>query len=427
MRIEILHEIANSLRNNKLRTALTGFAVSWGIFLLITLLGAGNGLMNSFMGNVGDYISLTIRVEGWRTSKPYNGFKEGRTIQLDQKDLDYTQGPDWEGTIENVSTTTSSTSSVLALDGKTVSGWLTGAMPEHQEQMKIKMAAGRFLNPDDIRERRKVMIISSAQAKELVSGEISTIVGKWIKAGAISYHVVGVYYTDEREFRRASYIPYSTYKGIYDSSDKIESISFSVNGPVTLEEHKAFEADYTGALKRFHDIAPDDGMGLWIDNGYTNNLEMTKASNILRIALWILGLLTLVSGIVGVSNIMLITVKERTHEFGIRKAIGARPGAILKLIITESICITAVFGYVGMLLGMLACQIMDMTVARNAVDIGMNGDGELIKINMLVNPAVGLDTALEATLLLIIAGTIAGAIPAWKAARVKPIEALRAE
>ena len=421
MRIEIIHEIASSLRNNKLRTALTGFAVSWGIFLLIALLGAGNGLMNSFHGNVEDFISQTITVEGWRTSKPYNGFKDGRYIQLDQQDVTYTQGKEWEDVIENVTTTTSSTSTPLALNGKTVNGWLTGAMPKHQDQFKIRMAAGRFLNPDDIHERRKVVVISASQAKELVSGDVGNILGKWINAGSISYQVVGVYHTDERDFRRASYIPYSTYKGIYDSSNKIESISFSVNGPETLEEHKAFEEKYSSGLKRMHDIAPDDNMGIWIQNGYTDNLEMNKASHILRIALWILGILTLISGIVGVSNIMLITVKERTHEFGIRKAIGARPGAILKLIIAESICITAVFGYVGMLLGMVACQVMDKTVGQQAVDLGIE------KIQMLVNPTVGLDIALEATLLLIIAGTLAGIIPAWKAAKVKPIEALRAE
>ena len=135
----------------------------------------------------------------------------------------------------------------------------------------------------------------------------------------------------------------------------------------------------------------------------------------------VLGILTLISGIVGVSNIMLITVKERTHEFGIRKAIGARPGSILRLIIGESVFITTLFGYVGMLIGMIACQIMDKTVGQEAVDLGFT------TIRMLVNPTVGLDVAVEATLLLIVAGTLAGAIPAWKAARVKPIEALRAD
>ena len=418
---DLLHEIHSTLRQNKLRTALTGFAVSWGIFLLIALLGAGNGLMNSFKGNMEDFISQTISVEGWRTSKAYNGFKEGRRIQLDQKDLDYTQGDEWKDVIYNVTTSTSSTSSVLSANGKTVNGWFSGVMPEHQEQFKIKMAAGRFINHDDMTERRKVMVLSGSQAKELVSGDVSNLIGQWVRSGDLSFRVVGIYHTDERDFRRSTYIPYTTYKGIFDSSDKIESISFSVNGPVTLEEHRAFEEEYTAAIKRIHDIAPDDTRGIWVMNGYTDNLEMTKASNILKIALWILGLLTLISGIVGVSNIMLITVKERTHEFGIRKAIGAKPGNILTLIISESITITAIFGYTGMLLGMIACQVMDKTIGQQAVDIGFD------KIQMLVNPSVGLDVALEATLLLIIAGTIAGIIPAWKAARVKPIEALRAE
>ena len=170
-----------------------------------------------------------------------------------------------------------------------------------------------------------------------------------------------------------------------------------------------------------HDVAPEDPSAFWIDNGYTDNMQMSKASAIIRTALWILGLLTLVSGIVGISNIMLITVKERTHEFGIRKALGARPGAILSLIITESVAITAVFGYVGMLVGLVACEILDKTVGQRGVNIGFE------EIRMLVNPSVGLDVALEATLLLIVAGTLAGIIPAWKAAKVKPIEALRAE
>jgi len=421
MRIEIIHEIASSLRNNKLRTALTGFAVSWGIFLLIALLGAGNGLMNSFLGNVESFISQSVSVNGWRTSKPYNGYKEGRLIELDQKDLQYTEDPRWQGIIQNVSTRTGSSSASLTLNGKSVNGWITGVQPDYLVQEKIKLAAGRFINRADVQERRKVIVITTSQAKELVGEQPEAILGQWVKAGDISYRVVGVYHTDERDFRRATPIPFSTYKGIYDHSDKIARITFSLNGPQTLEEHKAFEEAYKSELKRLHDIAPDDNMGIWIRNGYTSNLQMNKGAHILRVALWILSLLTLVSGIVGVSNIMLITVKERTHEFGIRKAIGATPGAILRLIIAESVAITAFFGYMGMFLGMIACQIMDKTVGQHAVDIGIE------KIQMLVNPSVGLDVALEATLLLIVAGSLAGAIPAWKAAKVKPIEALRAE
>ena len=418
---ELFHEIGSSLRNNKLRTALTGFAVSWGIFLLIALLGAGNGLMNSFIGNLDDYISQSITVEGWRTSKPYAGYKEGRDIQLDEGDVTYTKDARWEGIIDNVSRTTGVNAVTLSLNGKTVGGSLRGVMPDYQEQEKIRMAVGRFLNPDDIRERRKTIVISMAQAKELLPKSPKKLVGRWVNAGTVAYRVVGIYSTDESSMTRLCPIPYSTYKGIYDTSDKIESISFTVNGPKTLKEHQDFEELYTSGLKARHEIAPDDNRGLWIDNGYTDNMQMNKAERMIRIALWILGILTLISGIVGVSNIMLITVKERTHEFGIRKAIGAKPGNILNLIIAESITITAAFGYVGMFLGMVACQVMDKTVGQNSVNIG--GD----EIQMLVNPTVGLDVALEATLLLIIAGTIAGAIPAWKAARVKPIEALRAD
>ena len=163
MRIEFIHEIASSLRNNKLRTALTGFAVSWGIFLLIVLLGAGNGLMNSFRGNVGDFISETITVEGWYTSKPYKGYKDNRRIHLDQKDLEYTKSPQWEGTIYNVTTSTSSSSASLVLGQRSVGGWFTGAMPAHEQQFKIKMAAGRFINDKDLQERRKVIVMSKAQ------------------------------------------------------------------------------------------------------------------------------------------------------------------------------------------------------------------------------------------------------------------------
>ena len=418
---ELFHEIGSTLRQNKLRTALTGLAVSWGIFLLITLLGAGNGLMNSLRGNMDQYVSQSISVEGWRTSKPYAGYKENRRIQLDQRDLDYTNGTQWEGTIGNVISATASSSVKLMLEGRYADGWLQGQMPFQQEQDKLQMAAGRFLNDQDIREQRKVMVVSMAHANILSPGNPKALIGRWINAGQIAFRVVGIYHTNEQDFRRSCPIPYSTYKKIYDRSDKVETITFTVDGLNSLEEHEAFQEEYVGTLRRMHDVAPDDKRGIWVMNGYTENLQMNEAAGMLSTALWILGMLTLISGIVGVSNIMLITVKERTREFGIRKAIGAKPGNILSLIITESVVITALFGYLGMLMGMLACQLLDKTVGQRGVNIGFE------TIHMMVNPSVDVSTALNATLLLIVAGTFAGMVPAWKAARVKPIEAIRAE
>ena len=418
---ELFHEIGSTLRQNKLRTALTGLAVSWDIFLLITLLGAGNGLMNSLRGNMDQYVSQSISVEGWRTSKPYAGYKENRRIQLDQRDLDYTNGTQWEGTIGNVISATASSSVKLMLEGRYADGWMQGQMPFQQEQDKLQMAAGRFLNDQDIREQRKVMVVSMAHANILSPGNPKALIGRWINAGQIAFRVVGIYHTNEQDFRRSCPIPYSTYKKIYDRSDKVETITFTVDGLNSLEEHEAFQEEYVGTLRRMHDVAPDDKRGIWVMNGYTENLQMNEAAGMLSTALWILGMLTLISGIVGVSNIMLITVKERTREFGIRKAIGAKPGNILSLIITESVVITALFGYLGMLMGMLACQLLDKTVGQRGVNIGFE------TIHMMVNPSVDVNTALNATLLLIVAGTFAGMVPAWKAARVKPIEALRAE
>ena len=282
---ELFHEITASLRRNKLRTALTGFAVSWGIFLLICLLGAGNGIMNSFIGNIDDFISTNIRVEGWRTSKPYAGYKEGRMIELDESDALFTEGSRWSPVISNVTRNTGTTSVTLSKGSQSVSASISGVMPEYREQAKMRMSNGRFINETDLNERRKVIVVSLYQAKELCPDDPEALLGQWVNAGAISFRVVGIYQTDESDMSRLCPIPFDTYKTIYDTSDKLGFISFSVTGPKTLEEHTAFENEYGGALRLRHDVAPDDGSGIWIDNGYADNLELSKATRIIRIAL----------------------------------------------------------------------------------------------------------------------------------------------
>ena len=419
---DLLTEIWESVRRNKLRTALTGFAVAWGIFMLIVLLGAGNGLVNSFSENSGQFASNTMMVGGGWTSKPYDGLKQGRRIRLEEKDMALTAGPLFAGTVDAVTANVSASDTVSR--GKLYFyGSFEGVYPVLAEMEKVEILHGRFINDLDIRERRKVVVLPENLALRLtVRGESAAdLVGQRVKIGKYSVLVCGITKTDEMRNDDLCYAPFTTIKAVYGKGNEIGEMTFSFHGLESEEENEAFEKEYKAIMNLSHRAAPDDEHAMWIWNRFTQNLQMSRATFLITLALWIIGLFTLVSGIVGVSNIMLITVKERTHEFGIRKAIGATPSAINKLIITESVVITSVFGYVGMVLGLLACEFLDKFVGGDAQSM-MGG-----QMNIFVNPTVGLDVALEATFLLIVAGTLAGLVPALKAAKVKPIEALRAE
>lgn len=414
---DLLNEIWNSVRNNKMRTTLTGFAVSWGIFLLICLLGAGNGIINAFRGSSDRFVTNSMDIMGGYTSLPANGYREGRHIILNSGDLEVVGGKEFRDNVDKVAPVTGSISDIMSLGTKTINTSMRGVTPDYREIEKIIMDKGRFITPLDLDQRRKVAVLSTKHEKEL-GGDL---IGKWVNMKGFSFLVVGIYHSDESDWRQSAYIPYSTMKGIYLPGEDLGDILITFEGINGLKENQELENTISSRLKVRHEAHPDDPNAIWIWNRYTQNAEISRGQGIISVGMWILGLLTLISGIVGVSNIMLISVKERTHEFGIRKAIGAKPRKILSLIIAESVTITAFFGYVGMGLGMFACEIMDKTMGRNTMDLGFD------TIKMMDNPTVGLDVAMEATLLLIVAGTLAGLIPAWKAAKVKPIEALRAE
>ena len=418
---DLFTEIWESVRRNKMRVALTGFAVAWGIFMLIVLLGAGNGLLNGLGANQGDFISNSMMLFGGTTSMPYDGLKEGRWIRLRYADVQTTQSQAFSDVVRKV-TPRVFTNYTISLGEHYYTTSLTGIYPSYGEIEKVDIMYGRFINDLDIKENRKVMVMDSYDAAEFSgTGDAASMVGRYVKAGDLSFRVVGIYRTDESQMDRQTFVPFSTLRTITATGDRVSQVIFSFDGLNTVQENEAFEARYKAAINANHRADPKDPTAVWIWNRFTQNMKMNKATSILQIALWIIGIFTLLSGIVGVSNIMLITVKERTHEFGIRKAIGASPAAILRLIITESIAITAFFGYIGMFLGMLACEILDKTIGNQPVDLGIE------KINMFLNPTVGLDVALEATLLLIVAGTIAGYWPARKASRVRPVEALAAQ
>jgi len=418
--IEVILEIWQTARRNKLRTSLTGFAVAWGIFMLVVLLGAGNGLINAQMQNNDRYVDNSMMIFGGMTSKPYDGLKEGRDIRLDNNDLATTQSR----FIQNVD----KAGAVLYEGGATitvgenyVSSSLRGVYPMDQEINKKEIVAGRFINDIDIRDQRKVLILPENQARELVPHNPRSLVGKNVKVGDLAFTVIGIEKEDKSRMSTEVTVPFTTLQTIYNFGNKVGRINFTFHGLTTEKENEAFEERYRATINRQHQAAPDDEDAIWIWNRFTQAMQMAKGLNIIRTALWVIGLFTLLSGIVGVSNIMLITVRERTREFGIRKAIGASPLSILRIIITESIVVTGFFGYIGMLLGVCANLYMDATLGSKPIETG------LFTTTVFVDPTVSLGTCIGVTLVLVVAGTIAGLMPALKAAKIRPIEALRAE
>lgn len=424
----MFEEILSSLKRNKLRTALTGFAVAWGIFMLIVLLGAGNGLVNATEKNTGHFLSNSMMVGAGRTTKAHAGFKEGRHFSLDMEDVAVTERL-FTGHVEEVTTELEKSGMTATMGSRYVSCSLTGVYPAHQKMNKIEMYCGRFINEMDMRQQRKCVVVSNQQMAELagvygldMASEQSifqALLGRFIKVGDLEYMLVGVYKGDESGMSNEVYLPFSTMRAIYGGGDKVDNIVFTFHGLDSEKANEDFEMRYRGVINTRHQAAADDEGALWIWNRFTQSLQMSTGMSILKTALWIIGLLTLLSGVVGVSNIMLITVKERTHEFGIRKAIGATPFSILKLIITESVFITLLFGYVGMLLGILATEYMDSTLGKMEMDAG------LFKMTTFENPTVDLGICIGATITLVIAGTLAGIIPARKASITRPVEALR--
>ena len=416
----LLSEVWSTSKRNKLRTTLTGFAVAWGIFMLIFLLGAGNGLINAQLQQSTRFLANSMRVFPGETSKAYKGLKEGRSITLNDRDIlisNETYGQyvdDVGGRLEQYNV------NINYGDNYVASQSLVGVAPTHPKIDKTELIAGRFINEIDMKEQRKNVVLSRSQAKELCK-DYRSLVGKNVKISNLNFQVVGIYKDDESRNNTDAFIAYSTIKTIYAKGDDAGSLEFTIKNLKTQEDNEQFEKNYRASINNNHQAAPDDDRTIWLWNRYMDNIQMNQGIAIMQTALWIVGLFTLLSGIVGVSNIMLITVKERTREFGVRKAIGAKPWSILKLIITESIIITSFFGYIGMVCGVAANEIMDATIGHTTVDTG------LFKAAMFVNPTVGLGTCIGATIAIVIAGTIAGLIPAIKAARIRPIEALRAE
>lgn len=416
--IDLWQEIYGTIKRNKLRTALTGFAVAWGIFILILLLGAGNGVMNAQNEQMASLAMNSIKVGAGWTSKPYDGLSQGRRIQLNNGDLTITRN--MRKHVENAGAVIYQSGMNISYGNEYINERLMGVHPNYLEIERPTVVEGRFINQLDIREKRKVAILNERSVKTLFKHGAKPL-GKMLNMGGVMFQVVGVYKDKGNSGGQDVFVPFSTLQTVYNKGDKLNNILMAIKDLNTEEENKVFEADYRAAIGAHQRFDKTDDGAIWIWNRFTQMTQMNKGADYMRTAIWIIGLFTLLSGIVGVSNIMLITVKERTREFGIRKALGARPWSILKLVIVESVVITAFFGYIGMVAGVGVTEYMNMTAGKAVMDIGVQQQ------TMFLNPTVDLGIAIRATMTLIVAGTLAGLFPALKAVKTRPIEALRAD
>ena len=414
---DLLQEILGTVMRNKLRTVLTGLSVAWGIFILIVLLGAGNGLIHAFELNSGNVVMNSVKVYPGTTTKPWQGMQEGRNVELEQEDCRLTavRFPD---NIMEVGATVSQNAVDITYGKDHVSITLEGVMPSLVQIEGIKLVEGRFINQLDMQENRKVMVLHKKTVEMLFPRE--SALGKMIKVNGLAFKVVGIY-DDQNFFSPSVYVPYNTLSLLYAKGNLVDNLMFTTRGLTDEKTNERFEDDFRTMLAHRHQFDASDNGAVWIWNRFTQYLQQQQATSILHIAIWVIGIFTLISGIVGVSNIMLITVRERTHEFGIRKALGASPFSILRLIIAESVLITTFFGYVGMVAGILATEYMDRLFGQQTVDVGV------FSATVFHNPTVDISVAIQATLALIIAGTSAGFFPARKAVMIRPIEALRAD
>lgn len=413
-----LREIGSTISKNKMRTILTGLAVAWGIFMLIFLLACGNGLRNGMTSNFSTRAINSVSLwPGW-TSMPYGGMAVDRRITFDHRDYNLirTRIPE----VEYVSPRVSQTSTITY--GEEYGSWsLNGVSHEARfiSGIEVLSGDGRFLNKIDLDERRKVIVISPEMKRILFKEE--NPLGKHVIANGIAFQVIGIYDDSNMAFSNApAYIPFTTAQMLYSGGYGFRQIEFTINGVHGKENNERFVERIRKLMGELHTFNPEDRSALYVRNTAEFAEQANDIFNGITLAIWVIGLASLMAGVVGIGNIMLITVKERTKEIGIRKALGATPASVLKLIIFEAIIITTVAGYIGVFLG------IGLTEAIAPFFTGGGGGGPH-NATMFKDPTVDIGIVLWATLVLIVSGVCAGLIPALKATRVSPIEAMRAE
>lgn len=409
IRLDAWQEIFDTVRHNKLRTALTGFAVAWGIFMLVVLLGSGKGLEHGVDYQFRDDAVNSIWISSGQTSVAYKGMQPGRDVQFDNQDYDEV------------------TTRVPGVEYASARFWIFGSQqvnyknengsytiravhPGHQVLERTKVVSGRYLNQLDLRQFRKSAVLGTLVAAALFHDEDP--IGKEIRIGGISFKVVGVFDDDgsERE-REFIYLPISTAQRTFNGGNRVSQILYTT-GDASLAQSEKMAGASRQILSVNHTFDPEDQRAIYVNNNVENYQKILALTGAIRLFVWVVGIGTLLAGVVGVSNIMLVAVRERTREIGIRKALGATPASIVGLVLQESVLITTVAGYAGLVLGVLVLEGLSRAIPDAA---------------FFRNPQVDIRVALSATVLLVVAGTVAGFFPARRAAAIRPIEALRDE
>ncbi|MEG2614436.1 MAG: ABC transporter permease, partial [Alistipes sp.] len=385
---ELLLEIWASMRKNKLRTFLTGFSVAWGIFMLVILLGSGNGLKHGVLSNFGNYAINSINIVGGSTSEPYMGYEKGRHIKLKNSDLDILLKEFPE--VQEVAATAWFSKQTASYGSEFMNTSLCGVLPKIEQIEGVKIVEGRFINDADLARYRKVVVIDQTMQQVLFKG--ATALGKKLKIGNTTYIIAGIYKGDANRMNATCYIPLSTGQLIYKGNNPtVEEAVFTVNEIGTNTDMDAFNQRVIARLAIEHHFDPTDQSAVWLKNNMEIFKSMSLVFNGITVFIWIIGLGTLFAGIVGVSNIMLVTVTERTAEFGVRKALGAKPSSIIRLILTESVLVTALFGYIGMVLGVAVMECVNYFLQQAPPSTSQ------FSSTMFLDPTLDLSVAISAT------------------------------
>ena len=396
-------EIAESWWRHRFRTAVTAGSVAWGVFLLVVLLAAGTGLENNLRWEYRDDAVNSIWMYTGRTSRPWKGHGAGRSVEFLNRD--YVLLDELESSEAVTGRFYPPGDTTMRWNGRVGSFDIRATHPGHQDIEQSLITSGRFLNDRDIEQRRKVAVVGD-RVVAFLFGDTDPI-GEWMVIGDAAWKVVGVF-TDVGGTRETQlvYIPVSTAQVIFGGGDALNILMFTVPLETTTEQSLDIEREAVEALAMSHHLDPDDGSALRARNNLERFADVQRIFTWLRGFIWLVGLGTVAAGVVGVSNIMLISVQERTRELGLRKALGATPGQLVRMVVQEAIALTAVSGYLGLILGVGLVQLIP--------------ENEYLR-----DPTVDLNAALVATVILVVAGTLAGWFPARRAASIPATEALR--